>query len=249
MSKLIRSVLALIVLTASACSPGVKSLSTNNSPRPTSQVLTGFQALPRTATTTATAFLVLPSATPVLVNVPVTVTVMVQSTPVVATRVVTVTTTPVLSPTNVPLATPTQPFVTLFASPTPEPALNCDNPLATITSPQMGEKVIWGTALPITGTVNIPGYLYYKVQYMPDATYQDPVKRDSPQFGWGELYANEKNPRKLQTGAPRPVVDGLLMTWDTKTVQPGLYWLRLVANQSDGNYPAPCTIKVNISRY
>ncbi len=246
MSKLIQILLGLGVFILSACSPTARALNTNSGPRPTSQVLTGFQALPRTATVTATSFIVLPSATPVLVSVPVTVTVMVQSTPVVATRVVTVTTTPVSLPTSAPTPTPTQPFVTLFASPTPEPALHCDNPLATITSPQMGEKIIWGTAIPVTGTANISNFLYWKIQYEPDATYSDPAKQDA---GWGELYRSEKDPRKLAKGAPQPITNGNLMTWDTKTIQPGIYWIRLVANQIDGNYPTPCTIKVNISRY
>ena len=251
--RLIRLLFLFALLSATACggrAPATAKTAAANVERPTAQIVAGFQALPQTVMPTET-----PTSTPAVItlNVPVTSTVMVASTAVVVTRIVTVTTTPVPTPTLLPTWTPTAPFAIGLFTPVVSADLplgdNCDNSASQITSPRMGEKVIWGTTLPITGTSNPPNFLYWKIQYMPDSSYSDPVKRDSPQYGWGELYRSEKDPRHLQTGQPRPIVNGLLASWDTKTVQPGIYWIRLVSNQIDGNFPEPCVVKLLIARY
>ena len=116
----------------------------------------------------------------------------------------------------------------------------CDNPLAQITYPRDGQAFTWGVTVPVTGTANVANFLFYKIQYMPEASYNDPLKHDA----WGELYANEKDPRKM-SGPPKPVVDGRLMEWQTKTITRGTWWMRLLATNTAGQYgDNPCTVKI-----
>ncbi|MBI5029059.1 MAG: hypothetical protein HZB51_00930 [Chloroflexi bacterium] len=229
-----------LMVSLANCSRTSSTLGTRQILRATPEIVAGFQALSQ-----------FPTDTPVPTNTPYVLTqTQVVTVTVVApgqTQFVTITTTPSPTPTLLPTWTATPSMMILSASATPEltTGINCDNPQATITWPRNGEKIIWGTTMPMTGTANVANFLYWKIQYEPDATYSDPTKRD---YGWGELYRSEKDPRKL-SGSPRPMVDGRLMNWDTKTVQPGVWWLRLIAHQMDGNYPEPCTIKVIIARY
>ena len=51
---------------------------------------------------------------------------------------------------------------------------------------------------------------------------------------WTVLYRSE-SPRQ-----------GVLMEFDTGTVQPGTYLLRLTAVDRTGNYPTPCTVQVEV---
>ena len=116
----------------------------------------------------------------------------------------------------------------------------CDNPLAQITYPRDGQAFTWGVTIPVTGTANVANFLFYKIQYIPEASYNDPLKHDA----WGELYANEKNPQKM-SGPPKPVVDGRLMEWQTKTITRGTWWMRLLATNTAGQYgDHPCTVKI-----
>ncbi len=82
--------------------------------------------------------------------------------------------------------------------------------------------------MPVTGVADVPNFLYYKIQYMPDAFYGTGI--------WGELY---------QSNRPMPM-PGKLMEWVTGTVEPGVYWLRLIVADSSGNYPEPCQVRVHI---
>jgi hypothetical protein len=43
-----------------------------------------------------------------------------------------------------------------------------------------------------------------------------------------------------------PVPDGFLGTWDSTSLQPGSYVLRLVVSRQDGSYPTPCEVPINI---
>ena len=45
-----------------------------------------------------------------------------------------------------------------------------------------------------------------------------------------------------------PVLGGRLMAFDTTTVPPGRYPMRLLAVMQDGNYPEPCTIDIDVVR-
>ena len=53
---------------------------------------------------------------------------------------------------------------------------------------------------------------------------------------WGELY---KSTNRVQ--------DGKLFDWQTPTVAPGGYWLRLLVTNSSGNYGEPCLMHVTIT--
>ena len=244
MNHPLRILCLLVLLGTSACGrTPATPFAANNAPRATPQIIAGLAALPQDATATPTT---LPTATStsVVVNVPYTVTVMVQATSVIATRIVTATPPP--TPTLLPTWTPT-PIVPSFA-PTATPvelALgeNCDNPGSQITFPRQGQVFPYGTTIPVTGTANIDNLLYWKVQYEPETTFNDPAKRD---LGWGQLYASEKNPRK-PANPPRVVVNGLLMEWQTRTITRGTYYLRLITERLDGSYiDPPCTVKISV---
>ncbi len=43
-------------------------------------------------------------------------------------------------------------------------------------------------------------------------------------------------------------MNGKLMEWQTRTVEPGVYWLRLLVTRSNGQYGLPCTIRVVVVR-
>lgn len=243
MNQPLRILGLLILLGVSACgrAPSKTSTDANPVPRATPQIIAGLAALPQEATTT-----ILPTATSasVVVNVPYTVTVMVQSTSVVATRIVTATPPP--TPTLLPTWTATPSDPTFLFTPTLVPQAlgeNCDNPGSQITFPRQGQVFRYGVTIPVTGTANIDHLLYWKVQYEPEATYNDLTQRDQ---GWGELYASEKNPRK-PVNPPRVVVNGLLMEWQTRTITRGTYYLRLMTMRFDGSYiDPPCTVKISV---
>jgi len=224
--------LVLTVLTACSKSTSTSKGRSSSAPRAiaTPQVVVGFQGLGQatlvpspTATAIATATMVPPTLAPGVTPSPTALP----------------TATPTLLPTWTRLPTVT-PFV--FATPTPAElplGENCANPSAQITHPRNGQVFLWGATIPVTGTANVDDYQYYKVQYEPEETFTDPKRRDF----WGELYANEKNPKKM-SGPPKPVVNGLLMEWQTRTVTRGVYYIRLVVHRFDGSYPEPCTVKV-----
>lgn len=208
MSKLLRFVLLTLVVLATACGRRAPLASPSGN-YPTPQIDVGFgavaTALPTTTltpTATENAPTLAPTATPV--------TVVVTQTVVVAAP--TLTAAPEVIPTFVP--SPTAP---------PAAGIHCDNPSATITSPPMNAEIRGIT--PITGTANIQDLAFYKVQYMPDASWGSEK--------WGQLYQSAK-----------PVVNGKLMDWYTQTVAPGVYWLRLLVTHTNGQYGDPCEIRV-----
>jgi len=132
-----------------------------------------------------------------------------------------------------PSATPT-PLVDRLATEPPAPTVSaqptlstaCQNELARFTAPSPGAEI--NGVVPIQGTANIADFLFYKVQFLPDKLY--------PDGAWGELYQSDT-----------PVVDGTLMTWHTYTVGPGVYWLRLLVHQRNGNYPPPCELRLVVT--
>jgi hypothetical protein len=79
-------------------------------------------------------------------------------------------------------------------------------------------KVGWWN---ITGTAEIPNLAYWKGEISADGQ------------GWTMLYRS-----------PQPVRAGLLIEFNTRTVPPGTYQIRLLAVDRTGNYPAPCVIQV-----
>jgi outer membrane protein assembly factor BamD (BamD/ComL family) len=120
-----------------------------------------------------------------------------------------------------PAATPSLPST---PTPSPLPPSVCPNPLAQITDPPM-DATLSGDYR-VRGTANIPNLHFYKVQFRPQSG-----------GDWGQLYQSNK-----------PVDNGVLMTWVTRSVPPGIYWLRLVVEDPTGNYPEPCEIRVTVTR-
>lgn len=75
----------------------------------------------------------------------------------------------------------------------------------------------------VDGTATTEPFSYWKMELSPDGS------------GWSVLYRSES-----------PVTTGRLMEFNTSTVSPGSYRLRLVVVKQDGNYPAPCEIQVTV---
>lgn len=144
--------------------------------------------------------------------------------------------TPTRTPT--PTATPT-PFVpqddtlpdfgvTIAAPPTQavqslsggSPA-NCPIPGVQITQP--------GTGAEVTGIVQLRGiathenFVYYKFEFR------------APGGEWSFIEQHNS-----------PVSSGVLGSWNSDSVPPGSYELRLVVVDQTGNYPTPCVIRLNV---
>ena len=73
----------------------------------------------------------------------------------------------------------------------------------------------------ITGSAEIANLEYWKGEISADGK------------GWTMLY-----------NSPRPVRDGVLIEFNTRTVPRGTYQVRLLAVDRTGNYPAPCVIQI-----
>lgn len=133
------------------------------------------------------------------------------------------------TPTNTPrprATLPPQPTdtpVVVQATPTPSQSA-CSNPNVSITYPPMNATV--RGVMQIVGSAKIEDFEYYKFEYRP-------------------LGANE------WTFLQRfnvPVVGGVLGAWDTATVPPGKYALRLIVVNISGNYPEPCVISLEVTQ-
>ncbi len=74
------------------------------------------------------------------------------------------------------------------------------------------------------GTANHERFGYYKLEYRRDGL-----------DDWHYI-----------AGADRPVLNGVLGNWNTRTVPDGSYTFRLVIVDQTGNYPPPCEIAVRV---
>ncbi len=106
--------------------------------------------------------------------------------------------------------------------------------MARIISPAMDETI--SGQVKFIGVADVPNFVYYKMQYETDL--QHIFDSANGTSSWGELY----------TSKTRVVDPGPLMEWFTWTVDPGVYWLRLIVADSTGNYPDPCEVRVNVVR-
>ena len=141
--------------------------------------------------------------------------------PPTATLLPTVTLEPAPSPT--PSATLTLTPTLPARPPTVAPPLACRNSSATITSPAMDSQI--SDIVEIRGSATHPILLYWKVEYRTDGN---------------------TNYAMLNNG-DAPVTNDVLARLSTKTLPNGVYWLRLIVAQKDGNYPVPCEIRITIA--
>ena len=100
----------------------------------------------------------------------------------------------------------------------------CENPNATLTAPKKGQRIAGGYE--VHGTANIPNLAFYKFEISGVGTNGE----------WLSLGVGTK-----------PVVDGLLGTFDATAREPGNYAFRLVVLDSSGNFPPPCVVTVTIA--
>ncbi len=128
------------------------------------------------------------------------------------------------SPSEPPPASPSP-----VASPTLPPApsvaalpAGCASPQV-ITSPAH-ESAVSGL-IEVTGTANTAGMQYWKVEYRAETSTEYIV-----------LNRGEK-----------AIVNDVLARLSTKTLPNGVYWLRLVIVQKDGNFGTPCEIRVTFA--
>lgn len=120
------------------------------------------------------------------------------------------------------------PRVTATPTPTPKPSVappQCPNPAAQITSPGVGQ-VVTGS-VQFVGTANVENLDYYKLEL---------GVGESPDQ-WAFLFSRQE-----------PVVNGTLGSWNSGTVPPGVYTIRLVVVDRTGNYPPPCQVTLKVER-
>lgn len=129
----------------------------------------------------------------------------------------------VSTPTPLPVVQPTQ-KPTSRPSPMATPVPLCANPSAHITSPSDG-ATLRGT-VQIRGTANLDSFSYFKFEIRPEEV-----------LTWSFLMRSDQ-----------PATDGVLMAWDTMTVSPSAYRLRLIVVDETGNYPEPCEMRVTVRR-
>ncbi|MFZ1465701.1 MAG: tetratricopeptide repeat protein, partial [Anaerolineae bacterium] len=100
--------------------------------------------------------------------------------------------------------------------------------LVTIESPAADARVSGQIAsIRIIGTAAIENFQYYKIEW-----------------GAGEAPTDWN----LLVNAPTPVNRGLLATWNTAGLAPGVYTLRLTAVDITGNFPPPYLVRVEVTR-
>lgn len=132
---------------------------------------------------------------------------------------------PTPTPTQTPLPPPTI-VVEEIPTPTPEISLgvapNCPYPGARISQPGDGARV--SGVVQISGAASIDDFDYYKFEFrVPGGNEWNFIRR----------YDNA-------------VPDGVLGSWNSDTVSPGEYEFRLVVVDVIGNYPEPCTIRLEV---
>lgn len=123
---------------------------------------------------------------------------------------------------TLPTATPTA-----AASATPEVvAPACPDPRAVIVSPGVGQVV--SGDVNVLGTATHERFDYYKIEDAPGADV-------SPDGDFAFLVNGNV-----------PVTGGLLATFDSTILPNGPYTLKLTVVDTDGNFPPPCTVSVEV---
>jgi hypothetical protein len=122
--------------------------------------------------------------------------------------------------------TPGLPPASFAGTPTPPPGTpvnGCDIIGATISEPTAGQSVTG--QVNVRGEANIIGFAQYKF----------------------ELQGPSTNGAWIVVGTfTAPVASGFLGTWDSTSLAPGNYLLRLIILRPDGSYPTPCEVPIAI---
>lgn len=139
---------------------------------------------------------------------------------------------PLLIPTPTPTITPTPlpspqaeveptftPVVNNAPTPPPLPPANCPNPGVRLTRPGNGARV--AGVIQVNGVAAIENFDYYKFEFRGAGGDWSFIERHNA-----------------------PVNGGVLGSWNTDTVAPGEYELRLVVVDTSGNYPEPCIVRL-----
>lgn len=105
----------------------------------------------------------------------------------------------------------------------------CQNPQATIYSPQDEETV--SGRIDIRGAARISGFAFYKIE----------IRSLSPNATWRAIWAGTE-----PVCEPGCANSEILGTWDTTLITAGEYDMQLVVVDLAGNAPFPCLIRVRV---
>lgn len=114
----------------------------------------------------------------------------------------------------------------------PPGGAGCQFPAATIRSPIPG--AILAGVVEVQGTAKVDNFAFYTIEIN---TLGD---------NWLTLFTSQREDPADPNSSMKPIVDGVLGTWDTRLQEPGDYALRLTVYDAAGNYPIPCTIPITI---
>jgi hypothetical protein len=135
---------------------------------------------------------------------------------------------------NLPTITPTPTALELFGV----DVSGCNNPKARILSPRPGDAVRGDVTIQIVA--DIPDFAFFKLEL------GTPDEPDA----WVTLYTTDKS---AATGTPpsgeSPCGGGeeaFCWIWDSTTVTPGVYHLRLTVLAADLTYPPPCVVPIQV---
>ncbi len=148
-----------------------------------------------------------------------------EPTPIVfVTALPTATPALLLFPTVTPTVGPPPAEVGEATAPPETPVNGCEIIGSTISLPQPGDTVSGQVA--VRGEANVLNFAQYKFE----------VKGPSTGGDWAVVGTYNV-----------PVVNGLLGVWDSTSLMPGNYILRLVIFRQDGTYLPPCEVPIIIS--
>ncbi len=128
-----------------------------------------------------------------------------------------------LFPTITPTVGPPPAEVAEATAPPETPVNGCEIIGSTITLPQPGDTV--SGQVTVQGEANILNFAQYKFEVR------------GPSTGGEWVVVGTYN---------APVVSGLLGVWDSTSLMPGSYTLRLVIFRQDGTYLPPCEVPITI---
>jgi hypothetical protein len=121
-----------------------------------------------------------------------------------------------------------QPTPTLTPTPMQEFGVDvsgCTNTKAAILAPKPGDAVKGKIIIRLTA--DIPNFAFYKLELS---------RADEPDV-WSTLYNDNTSAPEAQPAS---------WTWDSATVPPGVYHLRLTVVAADLTYPTPCIVPIQV---